>query len=541
MLMGGTGVGKSTFLNALAGAPIASASFTRPTTRDPVVYFHESVRPERLDPKLRMCKLQTHTRPELMQKVIVDTPDLDSTELGHRETLFRLLPVSDIVLYVGSQEKYHDKLGWDLFLKERHKRAFAFVLNKWDRCLRPGATGVRPDEDLLHDLKAQGFANPLLFRTSAQLWVDRKDGQVPANLPEGEQFAELLDWLENKLTQLEIEAIKAQGVEQLLAELGRELEVAAPPDLSEAARKARSAWEGTVRGEATANAEILLNTLDPYQQEIENHFSIEGQRRFRWLMWGYMKLFNNAKYIGTSLRDRLSIFPKRGPHVEATSAWDVSHFTRECIRVAGERFLDNRTADLARRLVIHAEESGFPSALLADPVEAAGKLDWRQRHELALREALQAAEQVWTNPTGPRRWLQLTIVALANWLPILTLVAALIMLLWKYFMIPGYDWKTVDIAMPFVLTLIALVLMQVLVTLLLPMRWATIRGEFARQLEKRLRDSFDDAYLPIPGTVAAALEKERRQTEALRREVEQVAEWLREREKKANIAAMYGT
>ncbi|MHB8736763.1 MAG: GTPase, partial [Terriglobales bacterium] len=35
MLMGGTGVGKSTLLNALAGGAIAQASFTRPTTRDP--------------------------------------------------------------------------------------------------------------------------------------------------------------------------------------------------------------------------------------------------------------------------------------------------------------------------------------------------------------------------------------------------------------------------------------------------------------------------------------------------------------------------
>src|SRR4051794_13790221 len=38
MLMGGTGVGKSTLLNALAGGGIAQASFQRPTTRDPVVY-----------------------------------------------------------------------------------------------------------------------------------------------------------------------------------------------------------------------------------------------------------------------------------------------------------------------------------------------------------------------------------------------------------------------------------------------------------------------------------------------------------------------
>src|SRR6266436_1073253 len=57
VLMGGTGVGKSTLLNALAGGDIAQASFARPTTRDPVVYYHQSVKPDRLDPALRHCRL----------------------------------------------------------------------------------------------------------------------------------------------------------------------------------------------------------------------------------------------------------------------------------------------------------------------------------------------------------------------------------------------------------------------------------------------------------------------------------------------------
>ena len=43
-------------------APIAQASFTRPTTRDPVVYFHHSVHPDRLDPALRLCRLAQHDR-----------------------------------------------------------------------------------------------------------------------------------------------------------------------------------------------------------------------------------------------------------------------------------------------------------------------------------------------------------------------------------------------------------------------------------------------------------------------------------------------
>ncbi len=113
-----------------------------------------------------------HDRPALVQKIIVDTPDLDSNDLANRDKLHRLLPVADVVLYVGSQEKYHDKLGWDLFLQQRKRRAFAFVLNKWDRCQHPGASGMRPDQDLLKDLESQGFQSPLLFRTCAQYWVD---------------------------------------------------------------------------------------------------------------------------------------------------------------------------------------------------------------------------------------------------------------------------------------------------------------------------------------------------------------------------------
>src|SRR6266849_414424 len=155
MLMGGTGVGKSTLLNALAGGTIAQASLVRPTTRDPVVYYHDSIPPSRLDPALQHCRLAAHDRPDLESKIIVDTPDLDSNDLANREKLQQLLPVADIVLYVGSQEKYHDKLGWELFLQHRQRRAFAFVLNKWDRCLHKGATGLRPDDDLLLDLKGE--------------------------------------------------------------------------------------------------------------------------------------------------------------------------------------------------------------------------------------------------------------------------------------------------------------------------------------------------------------------------------------------------
>ena len=238
MLMGGTGVGKSSLLNALAGGSIAQASFTRPTTRDPVVYYHETVRTDRLDPALRHCRLVPHDRSALEHKVIVDTPDLDSNDFSNRDKLLRLLPLADVVLYVGSQEKYHDRLGWELFREQRRRRAFAFALNKWDRCQAALAGGLRPDEDLLRDLQQEGFHSPLLFRTCAQYWVDRAARANNAlEPPAGEQFLDLVGWLEMGLTRLEIEAIKARGVSQLLEHVDQTLAAARPPDLAEVCRR----------------------------------------------------------------------------------------------------------------------------------------------------------------------------------------------------------------------------------------------------------------------------------------------------------------
>jgi hypothetical protein len=541
MLMGGTGVGKSTLLNALAGGSIAQASFTRPTTRDPVVYYHETVRPDRLDPALRHCRLVPHERANLAQKILVDTPDVDSNDLTNREKLINLLPVADVVLFVGSQEKYHDQLVWNLFLQQRRRRAFAFVLNKWDRCLHAEGTGVRPDEDLRHDLEAEGFQSPLIFRTCAQFWLEKATAQNQGKLPEGEQFGELLHWLELGLTRAEIDSIKVRGVGQLLATIQGTLEEAAPPDLTSAAQKTQAAWELPLTEEAGATAEILLNTLEPNQKEIEHHFALEGQRRFRGLMAWYLQLITRTRFAGSSLRQRIPFLP-RSREPDAPRAWDLAMFTRACSDVAANRELDARGKALVNRLLVVADSQNYPLWLLTEPVESLGALDWRQRYAIALSEVLADVEKTWTRPKGMRRWVQTGLIWVANWLPPLALLAALVNFLWRFFdpKDRGYDvgWK--DALLPAVVVLAVLIILHLLINLLMPLRWASIRDEFRKRLEARLRQDLDSVYSRVPGDLADALKEERRQVEKLVAESQGVSHWLEQREKSTQIAGLYG-
>lgn len=547
MLMGGTGVGKSTLLNALAGGPIAQASFTRPTTRDPVVYFHHSVKTDRLDPALRLCRLAQHDSEPLAQKVIVDTPDLDSNDLANRDKLKALLPIADVVLYVGSQEKYHDQLGWELFKEQRRRRAFAFVLNKWDRCLQAGETGLRPDEDLLRDLKAEGFQSPVLFRTTAQLWLDAaKDAPPnglpakPANLPEGEQFALLRNWLELGLTRLEIEAVKARGVGQLLTQLAALVDGVRPPDLSAEADKVKDAWSRVLADEAGVQADVLVGTLEPYQTEVEHHFSVEGYQRFRGLMAAYLKLTTRLRYAGSSLRDRIPLTGRvlGGGKVETPVEWNLGAFVQDCARAAGERVLDQRTTALINRLLVEADQRGFPVQLLNDPTGAVGRLDWRDRVTRMVIDALAEVEQVCTHPTGWRRAMRGTLTAMANVLPEVALIATAAVLLWNIFV----QQQTPELSrmlLVVIIPLVVIVVIHLLILLLLPVRWPTIRSEFHRRLEARLADELERVYLPIPGDVAAGLQDERKQVDALVADTKQVADWLAERQQAARVAELY--
>lgn len=194
--MGGTGVGKSSLLNRLAGKAVARAGIERPTSREVTLYHHQSLSIQHLPAGLPLesIKVGTHDDAEKSNIVWIDMPDFDSIEQANKRLVLEWLPHIDVLLYVVSPERYRDNKAWQLLLAEGAKHAWLFVMNQWDRGL------LVQYDDFKQQLLKAGFVNPLVFRTSC-------------SEPEGDEFAELLQQLHQLSGRHGVEQLQRYGEE----------------------------------------------------------------------------------------------------------------------------------------------------------------------------------------------------------------------------------------------------------------------------------------------------------------------------------------
>jgi hypothetical protein len=153
-LVGGTGVGKSSLLNALAGDAVSAASARRPTTSDPVAWIPRQ-EADALAPVLAWLgvdEIRTHPADDLGSVAILDLPDMDSVEAAHRDRVEAVLPRVDAVAWVTDPEKYGDAVLHDVFLGTWVPRLArqAMIVNKVDRL--HGDDRSRVQRDLERDL-----------------------------------------------------------------------------------------------------------------------------------------------------------------------------------------------------------------------------------------------------------------------------------------------------------------------------------------------------------------------------------------------------
>lgn len=154
VIAGGTNVGKSTVFNWVVGEGISSSSPLARHTKAPTVLVHEADvaslgegaflpgyrRLQFVDPKdatqealdgVTVYVIKTHARPEGRGVVLVDSPDIDSTNATNRRIAEDLLFLADALVFIATPEKYNDDICVR-YLRQASdlERAMVCVLNK---------------------------------------------------------------------------------------------------------------------------------------------------------------------------------------------------------------------------------------------------------------------------------------------------------------------------------------------------------------------------------------------------------------------------
>jgi hypothetical protein len=207
-VIGGTGVGKSTLVNALAGCDVSPAGdIARPTTINPVVVAAHDVDLSWLPIDAISARVVRSAAAAVANIVLVDCPDPDTqsapdhdggqpthgptrpSDRNHnRDLLEAVLPACDVLLLVSTAQKYR---SW---VVAREVAAFAP-----GRPLLFVQTHASRDPDIRDDwrreLESEGFVVPQIFRLDAVEAAER----TAAGLEPAAGFRELVEAIDAEL------------------------------------------------------------------------------------------------------------------------------------------------------------------------------------------------------------------------------------------------------------------------------------------------------------------------------------------------------
>jgi GTPase Era involved in 16S rRNA processing len=220
-LFGGTGVGKSTLMNALAGSRVASISHRRPHTEKVLIYRHAEADPL---PALALADVPwqeiTHQADAIRQILVCDLPDYDSLVEEHRKRVLQFQEHLDVLVWVTSPEKYADGRFYELLqLVPKAKQNFYFVLNKVDILFHGQSveTGyeqmARVLESFQEHIRESGITEPLIYALAAEKALN-SDHLAPWN-----QFPAFRQHIFQQRDVKQVTAIKAANLDVEVQEL----------------------------------------------------------------------------------------------------------------------------------------------------------------------------------------------------------------------------------------------------------------------------------------------------------------------------------
>jgi GTP-binding protein EngB required for normal cell division len=177
-LAGSTGSGKSSLFNALARLKLSPVGVRRPTTGvahacvwgplEPATRLLDWVGVLPRQRFVRESALDGDDEAALRGLVLLDLPDFDSVEHGHRLEVDRLLGLVDQVVWVVDPQKYGDRILHNAYLRQfrAHADITIVVLNQADRLSTSDTAIVLADLKRL--LEEDGLVEAPVMATSAK-------------------------------------------------------------------------------------------------------------------------------------------------------------------------------------------------------------------------------------------------------------------------------------------------------------------------------------------------------------------------------------
>jgi energy-coupling factor transporter ATP-binding protein EcfA2 len=354
VLLGGTGTGKSTLFNAICGMTLSATGVERPKTSGPIAHADPNCALEKgfPFPDLSIKRFQPsdfkgrpatgnpgefliveNPRETWPLIILVDTPDLDSVEGENRLVSERFYLLSDLVLFVTSQEKYADLIPHQFLQRvKREGKPLYYLVNKAQPALRW--------EDV-----EDSFPDDHPLRGAPKAWlIPYGSGGSHEAISLSEPFHHFLTTLKQKTSGEEAVRLRHQEISRLSAQLIKGLERLI--DLLQHEKEEAQTWLRKLDGI------FEQTTADLFKREKE-HFSSKSRdllkEKVRGLFLRYDPLARPRKFIremvllplrlmGFSLTDREE---NRNRELQRVAHKINLSILRECIHQFNRLALEN--------------------------------------------------------------------------------------------------------------------------------------------------------------------------------------------------------
>jgi energy-coupling factor transporter ATP-binding protein EcfA2 len=271
-LVGATGSGKSTLINALAGQPIAREGIDRPTTERPVIYAPEDadlgdllVPAGKLGASGGGSAAERGFEPLVVRheaagpwgrEILIDAPDLNSVDARHRAIVMALADRSDVLLVVLHHQSVVEAASASFVDEFAGRRRLVLVLNRADELTEAARDELLAQVRELAATRWQAADSPVVAVSA----------RAAQSQPHSEGWAELCTVLQALARASAIggaRRLNALGVAARLARVLRAAAAEAEPDLAALPAEIAAGFEALAsRVAAEGEARLRIRRAD---------------------------------------------------------------------------------------------------------------------------------------------------------------------------------------------------------------------------------------------------------------------------------------